>query len=1175
MDNVSTVVGDGEDVNTKEDVASPGPSPDKSNTTPNKSTQKSSSDKKKKRKCADATQRLHMRWEALLPTLIEDYLNFTAKSFGSVVQVVDQEIFDGCPSVSDPGCRLRCKTRKSATILCLYFDPLVGHGLFPTAPSQTRIAISTDLLLFHNALFERSCDAINALALSLNTFYSRRGFDLLDKTTGEKVKEPFRKSLGYASQWFDILRLKIEDTSTNAITTADKEAQAYLESRRKRQSLESDSKTRKVDKTVNKDQLCPACFGGNKFGRSLVSEGADFHVATDGNFHHRHSVHAGAGVPFHKNPRHIIPPEFVDKVGEHILSKRPTSNKCPRNPKVPDVAVDECERSYEAANGDKKRAVAGNERYDDQGLMSLVCRHDIPLFFANIDTPGEQQKYALALILWLIQFIPKHATLVVLYDIGCVVDRSVNKHDILPPSVLKRIRFTTTAMHAYGHQWSCQLMYNPRLCKGLGLTDGEGVERTWSKSRKLIGIVRSSSRARRVWVVDRHISSIAKEGRKGLGTWVKRRLRDVELRTTEAKEAIANSGHSAEYLRKQWKLQKKAQLSAKSHTPAQVKAEIECILMLQEEIENLEDRIKGAKKRLKGQRRRKQTKKSIQSLHSQHESLVEEVEELFSSLKIHRTYPELKGLGADFVRTLILASEVKQTIRRQATESFFELSRLDQAVGGHHQPLGTKLHQQTRQALAKRSPALLKKIYKFNSYCGALKKLRPRKSKVVLPKPLSTKVAQLRDDPILMQDVWISAVKKQKKVPWMDDPTVRAGIQAVLKLDRCLEERRRIGMEADNMCRQFGRDLLAAEVALRNSNNAHIAQQLTSYRNDLLHLKPEWASPLTTAIRYESHIHQSVILANEISGTEIISPRSTNPFNLPVDVEADVELADVDEIDVGQSPELSLHVDELEELDDLEDSLTPPTDSSDSDSDPGARDSDAYSKGRSQCLGRLVFEARDLQIMHSSSDLLNDVCLNGCAHLLHLHYANDHRTTEHAAQCAMFTTYDLSSSNAELDSMLWKNSKRTQFWLKEVWILPIHRPAGQNCDGHWVLCVAYPQQGRLYLYDSFAERNSWDTEAKALQELSIFFSQIIGAARSQINVESARLTSPRSWVAVPALTRAVQSNGHDCGLWVLAWIAATLRGYQCTGNLLSEGDMLPWRKALLGLILQNTTALER
>lgn len=48
-------------------------------------------------------------------------------------------------------------------------------------------------------------------------------------------------------------------------------------------------------------------------------------------------------------------------------------------------------------------------------------------------------------------------------------------------------------MHAYGHQWSCQLVYNPRLRAGLGLSEGEGTERLWSRLRKLIGLTRSSA----------------------------------------------------------------------------------------------------------------------------------------------------------------------------------------------------------------------------------------------------------------------------------------------------------------------------------------------------------------------------------------------------------------------------------------------------------------------------------------------------------------------------------------------------------------------------------------------------------------------------------------------------------------------------------------------------------
>jgi hypothetical protein len=48
-------------------------------------------------------------------------------------------------------------------------------------------------------------------------------------------------------------------------------------------------------------------------------------------------------------------------------------------------------------------------------------------------------------------------------------------------------------MHAYGHERACQLVFNPRMAVGLGLSDGEGTERLWSRLTKLITIERSSS----------------------------------------------------------------------------------------------------------------------------------------------------------------------------------------------------------------------------------------------------------------------------------------------------------------------------------------------------------------------------------------------------------------------------------------------------------------------------------------------------------------------------------------------------------------------------------------------------------------------------------------------------------------------------------------------------------
>lgn len=57
---------------------------------------------------------------------------------------------------------------------------LVQNGLFPTAPAQPRIAVSLALLELYHALFERSCDAVNALSSALLTYYMRRGYRVLN-----------------------------------------------------------------------------------------------------------------------------------------------------------------------------------------------------------------------------------------------------------------------------------------------------------------------------------------------------------------------------------------------------------------------------------------------------------------------------------------------------------------------------------------------------------------------------------------------------------------------------------------------------------------------------------------------------------------------------------------------------------------------------------------------------------------------------------------------------------------------------------------------------------------------------------------------------------------------------------------------------------------------------------
>ncbi|PPR04460.1 hypothetical protein CVT26_002237 [Gymnopilus dilepis] len=664
-----------------------------------------------------AALNLSEKWETLLPPLVPDLLAYYQLSAGKEIRPVGQQLIEACSSQS-------CTEMKSIKVLALHFghfrsmdithcrcrttaQVLVRAGLFPTAPSQIRMAFSIDFLDFYTKLSERSCDAVNAMAAALDLFYNHRKFYLLNKKVfvrlsppflsqiqdlrqDKKFREPFRRGLGYAVQWLDMLHVRLERSVDEALADADatirradpSETRSILPDlfQYTQLQLNQELPTEFCFKNLPKappggevcsrilTQLCPACFGSAKLGRSF-EEGGDFHICMDGNLHHRHLASGGQGVPFHF-PRHIIPKSFVDEVGEVMDEARKRKPK-PRKAKVPDEAIDECQDSYAAADGDKKKSAGA--RYDAQGWMSLICRHDIPLFFANIDTPGEQQKFGIALLIWFFHHVPANATAEVLYDIGCVLDRSTELYDLLPPTIRQRVQFCTTAMPM-----------------GMGLSDGEGVERIWAMIRKLIPLVRTSSAARRLWMTDRQLTFIAEELRDGLGDWIKNRLeRGIKAQGNKAQSLLDECGFTVSRLRDQWNLQKEAQMSLRARAPVRIKKEIDTLLSLQTELEDVKKAIQTTQSALSSAP--KKTTKILKNLLENQEELIDDLEELYSSLEIQDSFPDLEGVDLEFVRVLLLARDQKIVIRRRAIGSFFEWDRLDQAVGGRNQALGSPL----------------------------------------------------------------------------------------------------------------------------------------------------------------------------------------------------------------------------------------------------------------------------------------------------------------------------------------------------------------------------------------------------------------------------------------------------------------------------------------------------
>ncbi|KAG1846399.1 hypothetical protein DFJ58DRAFT_730530 [Suillus subalutaceus] len=691
-----------------------------------------------------STDMLYSSWKALIPALVDPHLNMC------YIFMPSKTDLDRFISIDVLSCR--CSTLPQV---------LIHHGLFPTAPSQPCMAISVELLSFYRALFEHSCGAINALASALKTHYSRRGFVMTD-IRGEIIQEPFRRGLGYTVQWYDMLQIQIKCKVKEALQNSHQQVATF------RSQAEDQVATSTPLSTLHKGRCTSILVQRCPMAISITA---------------------------------------TSVLQEIVLAStiRLTSSRKTHVPVVPDEAIDQCETAYEAADGKKQKAAM--DSFDDTGIMALICHHDIPLFFANIDSLGEQQKYSVALLEHLFGLIPPHATVVALYDVGCVLARSLGKYDILPNHIVSHLHFATTAMHAYGHEWACQLVYNP--C-----------------------------------------------------------------------------------------------------APACLKKELDTVLALQADLDASNTTLHSTRFMFEKGAASQDTLEALKALKSGHDQLMGKVEVLYASLNIHNQFPELEGINLEFVRLLLMARDLKMNIRKWAIASFLEWDKLDRAVGGAQQALGTKLHQQTRKVIAKRQPALLTAIQKFNAYCEHLEALYDPSWGIPLPSPLPTKLMELHSDHSLMEDMWITL--SNGEVPqWLEDADVRDGIHALLKCKHCREEQKRLGIEADNLCHFFGEELAALELALHTPGCELVSVLLRQRHDCFLRLQTHWANPLASSLCFASYAKDALVIAVTLSGGSQMSNLNwlgTTFLEVP-DPESDlndVEFSEPHDLPVIESEQVAL-----------------------------------------------------------------------------------------------------------------------------------------------------------------------------------------------------------------------------------------------------------------------------
>ncbi|KAJ7840589.1 hypothetical protein B0H14DRAFT_3457948 [Mycena olivaceomarginata] len=1162
-------------------------------------------------------------------------------------------------------CTASCGFPVNARIQCLYISHLeqvevatcscmpvavllVQNGVFPASPSRVQTGVSIDLLEIYHALFERSCDAITALASALYMIYDRRGFRILaQKNTGQLATDPFRKLLGHAVLRYTSIRERIK-AKLNAVLSAAEltlplPSHPALTAEALDVVMEDEISSRptaavlpgsvdvddasdtlpdtlpgissRPDDTSNptsppllhlspqegpSDTLpdtlpgissrpddarnptspplpassppltagrascilrerCLACFGLEEWGRSL-KDGGDVQLGADGCFSYRHLRSAGDG-PIDYDPTYFVPKENVAEVNERIIEARKRKSTTYK-PRIPQDAINACQESWNAAN--EKKQKTDPKYYDASRVFVMTCRHSQVIYLCDIDTPGEQQKYIVALMEEVNSNLPQ-ATILQAYDVGCVTDHSFNLFPILSAGFRERVSFIINAMHAFGHRWICQLVYSPRCHDGAGLSDMEGVERFWSRLRKLIPLTRAQWNSRRIWTIDQYTSFINQEGLDGLGTWLTRQLlKNLPKKRKAAAKTLRDCGVPEAELREQWEAQKAAQTSARSLTPdapVHLRCELDKVLKLQDQIDAVETSIHEAKQSLTGGQRSADSLAHIRSLQATHETLNSQAEALYASLNIHTSFPELRGLPLDFVRTLVIMRDLKMNIRDRAIESFYEWETLDRAVAGKREPLGTKLYQATQKAISKRTPALLKAISKFNE--GEI----PR---------------------------------------WMDDEDVRDGIRSLLVLDRCEEEMQRLATERTNLARWLDHELLVVGHAMQaNTDNTmqlplRLRQQHLQWRlpqqsqfaevfartrgstscsaistgrsvasarsaistgrnvaSTQTHCAPAGLAPAT--------IRQPVPAITPSSTTSVSTP-STSTTSISVSVaSASVSTPSTPSASASEAPELEgvfeeesvtnmvMSVEELDlgDISDMDESFlvrdvvqeTTADDENDSssidgtsmkfeiswESPPGLsvdttflQDLERYNSSLAVSqlqVPRVVvglhgrqsidIEMSDLRRLHSATGHLNDVTLNGAAAALLNIYDQPHSPyAGSAGDCALLSTFDLHRIHYKAsDAVLWRHLSHTTYWEKRLWLIPIHRPK----DQHWVIVVAAVHEEHLFFLDSLGERRGWRQD---IQDVMLLITRMVVLANRRGHALHIS-TQQEAWMARP------------------------------------------------------------
>ncbi|PLW33701.1 hypothetical protein PCASD_10315 [Puccinia coronata f. sp. avenae] len=623
-------------------------------------------------------------------------------------------------------------------------DPLrlLQRGFIAASPVKPQTAFSLPLLAFHNALWNHGHVGAQPFTLAITEWLEPRLVRLFarKKKHARHMRKPFSSAV-------DLYR-KLEKMSDELVFSA----------------LEL------TPQQILASESCAACFGPQPPNHHVYSDSTQdkLIVCLDGNFQHRHHIKASRDYEPLETPRIFLPSSEFTEMRAIIRAKE--IELCPP------AKADRCADSHKAA--DDKRNESTWKGCDDTGLMGCCCRHDAAIYVGNIYKSDEQRCLPVAMIKRLLTDCEANRRIGVLYDIGCSLDKYMQARDLLGEDQA-RITFGTSVFHAYVHNWLCQLDYHPRLNNGWGLSDGEGLERLWSYLSALYHNMK---------------------GQSDLPKWLKRKFLQATKRRNKAKLTLAGlseitnphttspTKYGSGFFKRQWEDQCAFQ---KSHTEAEEERRAKLVTLYKQEavVELLRQRLQGPEVFLATEQ---EVVDLLNAIANHSDDLTQQRKELTRERGMRAVMDDEES------KLLLLLWDAKAKLFVQAVHIQSEKRPItDSKTLGNR--LGTKLKEKIFKSLQTRRPAVKKHIDAYNR----------RYEEYVSSFPDQT-LSDAADYPLTYEEFaafpldhrfWNDGLYYHSKAPWAIDPNVRAGITAVLTLERVQEE---FNLIAQEVCRAMG-----------------------------------------------------------------------------------------------------------------------------------------------------------------------------------------------------------------------------------------------------------------------------------------------------------------------------------------------------------------------------------